>query len=112
MTRTNIEQVSVRFPAELLKKVDALKDIDGVDRTTVINRAVKYWADINGKVLADNEYLKKIQILTDKIDSLEKEQLEMAATNNAAITEIREFRTLLMEQQKTINRLIEVIGLK
>ena len=110
MTRSNIEQASVRFPADLLKKVDALKDRDGVDRTSIINRAVRYWVEVDGKVISDNEYQKTIANLIAKIQELKQSQTEVVGANNTIAAEIKEYRTLLTEQQKTINRLIELLA--
>jgi len=110
MTRNNIEQVSVRLPSELVKMVDVLKDREGIDRTAVINKAVRYWVEVDGKVLADNEYQNSLKNLSQKLENLEKSDESLIKSNKELADEIRELRGLLSEQQKTISQLIEIIA--
>ncbi|MDV0442364.1 ribbon-helix-helix domain-containing protein [Methanorbis furvi] len=93
-----VEMIGIRVPTDLLDKINALKDAEGVDRTAIILRALRYWVSIEGKVTTDNEYL-------NRITSIDQNVTEVAL----GVKNMQELKDLVMEQQKTINTLLRLI---
>ncbi|MCZ9312428.1 MAG: ribbon-helix-helix protein, CopG family [Methanocorpusculum sp.] len=112
-----VELVSVRLPVDLLRQLDELKEKEGRDRTAVIVQAVKYWVSVDGKITTDHEYLARLGNLDQNIDCINQSLTEIRTGFNDRLTEIkrenatelRELRSLLAEQQKTINILLRMI---
>ena len=114
---TKIELVSVRLPIDLLKQLDELKVKEGRDRTAVIVQAVKYWVSVQGKITTDHEYLNRLRVLDENVESINVHLSELNASIDERLRDIRdensieikELRGLLAEQQKTINTLLRMI---
>lgn len=90
--------ISIRLPSDLLTQIDVLKEKEGIDRTALIIRALRYWVSIDGKITTDNEYL-------TRIDKLEKEMSIIAET----IENERELKERISEQEKVIRVLMQMI---
>lgn len=54
------EQISMRMPKDLITKVDALKEKEEVDRSAIINKAVRYWTEIEGNITTDHQILSRL----------------------------------------------------
>lgn len=60
-----LEMISIRLPVDLLTQLDKIKENEGIDRTALIIRALKYWVSVNGRITTDNELLTRL----DKIET-------------------------------------------
>lgn len=60
----------MRMPKDLVTKVDALKEKEGVDRSAIINKAVRYWTEIEGNITTDHQIL-------SRLDSIETTTTEL-----------------------------------
>ena len=70
------EMISIRLPTDLLSQLDSMKEEEGIDRTALIIRALRYWVSVNGRVTTDNELLtrldkieKEMAVISEKIQS-------------------------------------------
>ena len=70
------EMISIRLPTDLLSQLDSMKEEEGIDRTALIVRALRYWVSVNGRVTTDNELLtrldkieKEMAVISEKIQS-------------------------------------------
>lgn len=64
----------MRMPKDLVVKVDALKKQEGVDRSVVINKAVRYWTEVGGNVTTDHQILVRLTCI-EKIPRSFRENL-------------------------------------
>lgn len=90
--------IGIRVPTGLLEKINALIDAEGVDRTTIILRALRYCVAVEGKVTTDNEYL-------NRINTIDQNVIDIAS----GVKDVQELKDLLMGQQRTINTLLHLI---
>lgn len=112
-----LELISVRVPADLLQKLDVLKQEEMLDRSTLIVRALKYWVSVEGKITSDQEYLTRLKNIDQNIDEVNTQIQKftqdigenIAKSTEEYLHEIKELRGLLSEQQKTINTLLRMI---
>ncbi|MBQ3570357.1 MAG: CopG family transcriptional regulator [Methanocorpusculum sp.] len=95
---TKAEMIGLRIPADLLEKIDKLKNDEGIDRTALVLRALRYWVSVEGKVTSDAEYLTSMQKVQTGIESLQ-----------ADMTEIKSLREQVAEQQKIIAALVKLL---
>ena len=70
------EMISIRLPTDLLSQLDSMKEEEGIDRTALIIRALRYWVSVNGRVTTDNELLTRLDkieremaVISEKIQS-------------------------------------------
>ena len=101
-----LEQISLRLPANLIRELDQLKEKEGIDRSVIIVRALKYWVSVGGNITTDSEFLTLLHELQSEITSL-RSSLESVTTHYE--TESNTQREMLAEQQKTINTLLRMI---
>ena len=90
--------IGLRIPSDLLEKIDKLKNDEGIDRTALVLRALRYWVSVEGKVTSDAEYLTSMQKVQTGIESLQ-----------ADMTEIKSLREQVAEQQKIIAALVKLL---
>lgn len=97
------EQFSLRIPKDVMDKIDELKLEEGTDRSVILMRAIKYWLSVDGKITTDNEFLTRLNEITDELKSyrilcsdFQKERLNYQET--------------IMKQQNTINTLLELLS--
>lgn len=95
---TKAEMIGLRIPSDLLEKIDKLKNDEGIDRTALVLRALRYWVSVEGKVTSDAEYLTSMQKVQTGIESLQ-----------ADMTEIKSLREQVAEQQKIIAALVKLL---
>lgn len=95
---TKAEMIGLRIPSDLLEKIDKLKNDEGIDRTALVLRALRYWVSVEGKVTSDAEYLTSMQKVQTGIESLQ-----------ADMTEIKLLREQVAEQQKIIAALVKLL---
>lgn len=95
---TKAEMIGLRIPSDLLEKIDKLKNDEGIDRTALVLRALRYWVSVEGKVTSDAEYLTSMQKVQTGIESLQ-----------ADLTEIKSLREQVAEQQKIIAALVKLL---
>lgn len=92
------DMISIRIPSDLLTKIDMMKDKEGIDRTALIIRALRYWVAIEGNVTIDNEFL-------NRLDKLEKYMGTIANKINSET----DLRDQVSEQEKVIGALVKMI---
>lgn len=70
------EMISIRLPTDLLSQLDSIKEEEGIDRTALIVRALRYWVSVKGRVTTDNELLTRLDkieremaVISEKIQS-------------------------------------------
>ena len=70
------EMISIRLPTDLLSQLDSMKEAEGIDRTALIVRALRYWVSIKGRITTDNELLtrlnkleREMSIISEKIQN-------------------------------------------
>ena len=90
--------IGLRIPSDLLEKIDKLKNDEGIDRTALVLRALRYWVSVEGKVTSDAEYLTSMQKVQTGIENLQ-----------ADMTEIKSLREQVAEQQKIIAALVKLL---
>lgn len=68
--------ISIRLPTDLLSQLDSIKEEEGIDRTALIVRALRYWVSVKGRVTTDNELLTRLDkieremaVISEKIQS-------------------------------------------
>ena len=71
-----LEMVSLRIPSDLLKDLDAHREHECADRTTIILRALRYWLKIDGKVTTDNEILTRLSEIEQSSKEMKNSFLE------------------------------------
>lgn len=103
------EQISMRMPKELVVKVDALKEKEGVDRSIIINKAVRYWTSVNGNIISDNEILTRLNTIENTTYELQK-QIEQNTIN--FMKEKEQLLELVNKQQNTIDTLLSMVSKK
>ena len=103
---TKMEQISLRLPVDLIDDLNKLKEKEQIDRSTIIVKAVRYWISVGGNVSTDNEFLNQIREMKGEINELKN---LMSETVSHYEKEATEMRTLLAEQQKTINTLLRMM---
>lgn len=101
-----MEQISIRLPVDLIDDLNKLKEKEQIDRSTIIVKAVRYWISVGGNVSTDNEFLNQIREMKGEINELKN---LMSETVSHYEKEATEMRTLLAEQQKTINTLLRMM---
>ncbi len=101
------EQISVRLPVDLLNELESLKKRDGIDRSIIIVKALKYWVSVEGNVSTDNEFINQISEMKNEIEGLKISLSEISKTYEK---ETQENRQLIKEQQTTINTLLRMIS--
>ena len=101
------EQISVRLPVDLLNELESLKKRDGIDRSIIIVKALKYWVSVEGNISTDNEFINQISEMKNEIEELKKSLSELSRTCEK---ETQENRQLIKEQQTTINTLLRMIS--
>lgn len=95
---TKAEMIGLRIPADLLAKIDKLKNDEGIDRTALVLRALRYWVSVEGKVTSDTEYLTSMKKVLEGIEQLQED-----------MTEIKSLREQVAEQQKIIATLVKML---
>ena len=101
-----LEQISLRLPVDLIDDLNKLKEIEQIDRSAIIVKAVRYWISVGGNVSTDNEFLNQIREMKSEINEVKN---LMSETLSHYEKEATEMRTLLAEQQKTINTLLRMM---
>ena len=101
-----MEQISIRLPVDLIDELSKLKEKEQIDRSAIIVKAIRYWISVGGNVSTDNEFLNQIREMKGEINELKN---LMSETVSNSETEAAEMRTLLAEQQKTINTLLRMM---
>ena len=101
-----LEQISLRLPVDLIDDLNKLKEIEQIDRSAIIVKAVRYWISVGGNVSTDNEFLNQIREMKSEINEVKN---LMSETLSHYEKEAAEMRTLLAEQQKTINTLLRMM---
>lgn len=92
------EMISIRLPTDLLSQLDSLKEEEGIDRTALIIRALRYWVSVNGKVTTDNELL-------TRLDKIEKD----TAIISEKIQSETDLRKQVNQQEQVIDALLKRI---
>lgn len=92
------DMISIRIPSDLLRQIDTIKEREGIDRTALIIRALRYWVAVDGNVTTDNEYL-------NRLEKLEKNMAVIAD----GIESVKELRERAAEQEKVIRVLMQMI---
>ena len=107
--RNNIktEQISIRLPVDLLQDLENLKRRDGIDRSVIIVKALRYWVSVGGNISTDNEFISQIHELKKAVAELQK---NISAISTSHEKETAENRQLIVEQQTTINTLLRMIA--
>lgn len=107
--RNNIktEQISIRLPVDLLEDLEILKQRDGIDRSVLIIKALRYWVSVEGNISTDNEFVNQIHELKEAVEIFQK---NISAVSASYEKETAENRQLLIEQQTTINTLLRMIA--
>ena len=95
---TKAEMIGLRIPADLLAKIDKLKNEEGIDRTALVLRALRYWVNVEGKVTSDTEYLTSMRKVQEGIETLQ-----------ADMNEVKSLREQVAEQQKIIAALVKML---
>ena len=103
---TKMEQISIRLPVDVIEGVNNLKEKEQTDRSLIIVKALRYWISVDGNVSTDNEFLNQIREMKGEINELKN---LMSETVSHYEKEATEMRTLLAEQQKTINTLLRMM---
>ena len=101
-----MEQISLRLPVDLIDDLNKLKEKEQIDRSAIIVKAVRYWISVGGNVSTDNEFLNQIREMKSEINEVKN---LMSETLSHYEKEAAEMRTLLAEQQKTINTLLRMM---
>ena len=101
-----LEQISLRLPVDLIDDLNKLKEKEQIDRSAIIVKAIRYWISVGGNVSTDNEFLNQIREMKGEINELKNLMGEMTSHYEK---ESAEMRTLLAEQQKTINTLLRMM---
>lgn len=57
------EQISMRMPKELVNNIDILTEGEGVDRSAVINKAVRYWSEVGGHIPTDHQIIGRLDAI-------------------------------------------------
>ena len=103
------EQISMRMPKDLVSKVDLLKAKEGVDRSAIINKAVRYWTDVEGNITTDHQIL-------SRLDTIEANTTELRSEIYKVILDFRkekdQLRELIDKQQNTIETLLAMLSKK
>lgn len=103
------EQISMRMPKDLVSKVDLLKAKEGVDRSAIINKAVRYWTDVEGNITTDHQIL-------SRLDTIEANTTELRSEICKVILDFRkekdQLRELIDKQQNTIETLLAMLSKK
>lgn len=92
------EMIGLRIPSDLLIKIDKLKDDEGIDRTALVLRALRYWVSVGGKISTDAEYLNSIKNIEEKVETIQTD-----------ICDIKNLREQVAEQQKIISTLVKML---
>jgi len=101
------EQISIRLPVDLLNELESLKKRDGIDRSIIIVKALRYWVSVEGNVSTDNEFINQISEMKTEIGELKNSISELSKTYEK---ETQENRQLIKEQQTTINTLLRMVS--
>lgn len=103
------EQISMRMPKDLVIKVDALREKEGVDRSAIINKAVRYWTEIDGMVVTDHQIL-------SRLSEIELNTTELRGDIDKVIHDFRkekdQMQELVRKQQDTIDILLDMLSKK
>ena len=103
------EQISMRMPKDLVTKVDALKEKEGVDRSAIINKAVRYGTEIEGNITTDHQIL-------SRLDSIEITTTELRSEIDKVIQDFHkekdQLQKLLGKQQNIIDTLLALLAKK
>lgn len=97
-----LEMVSLRIPSELLKDLDAHREQECADRTTIILRALRYWLKIDGKVTTDNEILTRLSEIEQNSKEIKNGFLEYQE-------DVKDLKRIIAQQQATIDTLLRMI---
>ncbi|HJJ61991.1 MAG TPA: hypothetical protein O0X21_00765 [Methanocorpusculum sp.] len=97
-----LEMVSLRIPSDLLKDLDAHRERECTDRTTIILRALRYWLKIDGKITTDNE------ILT-RLSEIEQNSKTITETFQEYQGDVKELKGIIAQQQATIDTLLRML---
>ena len=103
---TKMEQISIRLPVDLIDDLNKLKEKEQIDRSVIIVKAIRYWLSVDGNVSTDNEFLNQIREMKSELNEVKS---LMGETISHYEKESAEMRTLLTEQQKTINTLLRMM---
>lgn len=99
----------MRMPKDLVSKVDLLKAKEGVDRSAIINKAVRYWTDVEGNITTDHQIL-------SRLDTIETNTTELRSEIYKVILDFRkekdQLRELIDKQQNTIETLLAMLSKK
>ena len=97
-----LEMVSLRIPSDLLKDLDAHREHECADRTTIILRALRYWLKIDGKVTTDNEILTRLSEIEQSSKEMKNSFLEYQG-------DIKDLIGIIAQQQATIDTLLRML---
>ena len=74
------EQISIRLPVDLLNELESLKKRDGIDRSIIIVKALRYWVSVEGNVSTDNEFINQISEMKTEIGELKNSISDLSKT--------------------------------
>ena len=97
-----LEMVSLRIPSDLLKDLDAHREHECADRTTIILRALRYWLKIDGKVTTDYEILTRLSEIEQSSKEMKNSFLEYQG-------DIKDLKGIIAQQQATIDTLLRML---
>ncbi len=103
------EQISMRMPKDLVAKVDLLKEKEGVDRSAIINKAVRYWTEIEGIVTTDHQLLTRLTDIETNTSGL---RCDIDNVIQNLRKEKEQLQGLLEKQQNTIDTLLAMLAKK
>jgi len=101
-----LEQISLRLPVDLIDDLNKLKEKEQIDRSAIIVRAIRYWLSVGGNVSTDNEFLNQIREMKSELNEVKNLMRDSLSHYEK---EAAEMRSLLAEQQKTINTLLRMM---
>ena len=105
------EQVSFRLPKELANKVDYFKEKEGVDRSTIIIRALRYWLEVGGCVTTDHEFMNRLTNIEENTGEFRKIiERDLEKTAASFEKERQNYQEVILKQQLTIDALLELVA--
>ena len=105
------EQVSLRLPKDLANKVDYFKEKEGVDRSTIIIRALRYWLEVDGCVTTDHEFMNRLSRIEENTDEFRKIiERNVERSTESFEKERLNYQEVILKQQLTIDALLELVA--
>lgn len=105
------EQVSLRLPKEFANKVDYFKEKEGVDRSTIIIRALRYWLEVDGCMTTDHEFMNRLTHIEENTGEFRKNiERNLEKTAASFEKERQNYQEVILKQQLTIDALLELVA--